>query len=429
MNRNIKIFLTVLIAGAVPAHAGESSGFFLTTPITLSAGRDTNFLLGNRQLADNVFLLVPSEMSLLSLGRRAELSFSYQPEFELFMRNHEQDAWNHQAAFRLNYRITPRLTLGGGDAFLLTKDPSRQLPENPVLLPRGSYRENRAYINLDYRLSALTNLDFRFDNTNTNMAFSEFSKASEFREAGKGATVSISRLLNPRQSVAASYSLLKSNVSGLGLPSLNGTLPVSLGNFSLIYNYRVRHDLLLGFSGGVLHGTSGAYTLSGHIEKRLGSYWLKAGYQRYLSSFGQPGASDQDSAGARFQGGLLPSSLVQVVLFGLRGNVSDRTGIEVGVRASRTSFALADRDRKNLFGHLGLDYRLTDRLTAFLNLESYLQSQSHTEGIGRNRFFGGIRVLLSDSPRESLGARLSRSGNYTGAIDAHSARGHMYGEK
>ncbi|HEY3127932.1 MAG TPA: hypothetical protein VGL91_00610 [Acidobacteriota bacterium] len=429
MNSKMKIFLTALIAGAVPAHAGENSGFFLTSPLTLSAGRDTNFLLGNQHLADNVFLLVPSEMSLLSLGRRTELSFRYQPEFELFMRNHEQDAWNHQAGFRLNYRITPRLTLGGGDAFLLTKDPSRQLPENPVLLPRGSYRENRAYINLDYRLNPLTNLDIRFDNTNTNMAFSEFSTASEFREAGKGATVSISRLLDPRQSLSASYSFLKSNVSGLGLPGLNGTFPVSLGNFSLVYNYRVRHDLLLGLSGGVLHGTSGAYTLSGRMEKRLGSYWLKAGYQRYLSSFGQPVASDQVAAGPGFQGGLLPSSLVQVVLFGVRGNFSDRTGIEAGVRASRTSFSLADRDRTNLFSRLDLDYRLTDRLTAFLNLESFLQSQSHSEGIARNRFFGGIRILLSDSPRESSGARLWGSGSYTGVIDAHSARGHMYGEK
>ncbi len=153
----------LLLPAAMPAQAPSTSGLYFSSPLRLSGGHETK---SQGIQGGSPFLLLDQSFSFIRLAPRTEFSATYQPEFELFAEGQGMNAWNHAGGFRVAHRLTPRLKLEVGDAFVSTSDPSRRSSGASVfLLPRSRYNENSAYLNLDYGLSSQTSLSFRFDNT------------------------------------------------------------------------------------------------------------------------------------------------------------------------------------------------------------------------------------------------------------------------
>src|SRR5689334_8501666 len=120
--------LAALLAFAfvAPAYAGPGGAYF-TSPFTVGVTRESNFIVNGVALQDNVLLVLPPTLSLLSMGPRGEIALSYQPELEAFTTYHDLTSVNHSADLLLSHRLNPRLTFSAGDSFVSTSDPSRRV--------------------------------------------------------------------------------------------------------------------------------------------------------------------------------------------------------------------------------------------------------------------------------------------------------------
>src|ERR1041385_6839387 len=126
-----KLVIVLLFLTASPAFAQHGrngyTGFSLITPLEISGGEDTNFLVNRvtpdekllvlslpgtvipaapdlrpSRLSDNVLLLKAPTLAYLDDTERQELSIRYQPEVELFFTNKDQNALNNNLA--IDYR-------------------------------------------------------------------------------------------------------------------------------------------------------------------------------------------------------------------------------------------------------------------------------------------------------------------------------------
>jgi hypothetical protein len=126
-----------LFLGALPLFAqhGQNgyTGFSLTSPAQISVGSDKNFLVDRTpadqklfymslpasllpaapdlrplKLDDTVYLVKAPTLAFLSDTQKREFSLTYQPEFELFKTNSDQNSWNHSASMDFSYLLTRR---------------------------------------------------------------------------------------------------------------------------------------------------------------------------------------------------------------------------------------------------------------------------------------------------------------------------------
>jgi hypothetical protein len=402
--------LSLLVVTSLSAQVQKKEGFHLTSPLSLSAGRDNRFLAGDSVLDDTVFLFLLPTTSIVKASQRTEFSLSYQPEFELFQENSDLNAWNHTAGLRLSSKITPRLRLDMGDSFLTTRDPSRRLGNSSLVLPRSLFKENAFFAGVDYELNPKTTLGFRFDNTVTLFNSPDAARTGFFDQMGNAGTVTVARRLTSQQKLSGTYSYLT-----LRLLNRDGdpSLPVIPGDaapthyLTLGYDVTLNRDLLLRIAGGTIHANGFSYMASGEIEKRLGPIWIDAGYHRTISFFGGLGARGLGaSPDLRFSDGLLVGNIYQMVSFGVRGNLTSRLGLDMHVRGSKTSSGRPGSAIKSLIGSARMDYKLTDRVVLFSTAEVYGQRSNEAIGLplSRARFFGGLEIILS----RSNGSRESR---------------------
>src|SRR5262249_26449872 len=170
------------------------------------------------------------------------------------------------------------------------------------------------------------------------------------------------------------------------------------------YVFTVRPDLILQFSGGAVRSHQTGYTAGAQVEKRLsGTVWATASYQRYLAFLGGLPLLGSTPVGApRFANGLLPGFLYQVGSAGVRGQVTQRFGLDVHGMATRNSSSGSGRPAKILLGRVRLDYKLTDRLIPFVSFDLFHQNVNSFLNfpLSRRRFFGGLDVVLYN-PREA----------------------------
>src|SRR5262245_54029988 len=134
MKKIVFLFLiSFFLIDSVPAHAqhGQSTGFQFISPAEASIGRDNNFLVDRtpadqkllilslpasvlpaapnirpQPLDDTVLLLKMPTIALLRDARKQDFSFTYQPEFEVFAHNSDQNAMNHQFMADVNFFFT-----------------------------------------------------------------------------------------------------------------------------------------------------------------------------------------------------------------------------------------------------------------------------------------------------------------------------------
>ena len=391
------------VAAAQPEH--RANGFYLTSPLSLSSGYDDNFLVNSRALDDTVSILTAPTFAWMKTTHRTDFSLDYEPEFEIFSRHQDLNAWNHASIMRLDHRLSSRLTAEAGDSFLSTNDASRRLGDSQFLLPRGRFEQNSFFAGLKYRLGPQTKLFFRFDNAFTTMALTG-PQSSRFDLMTNAGTMTVDHTVNRHHSVTASYAYL--HVRPLDQDAAAGFTSQAVQTFNGGYMYTVNPGLLFRATGGVIRGREWAYTAGGAVEKQLGGLWVMAGYQRYLSFFGGFAPSGGAAVGTvPFANGLLPNSLFQAVTLRARGKLTKRMGLEFNGQRGRTS--LGDRSFRGLVAQSRLDYKLSDRFIVFARAEYYGQNVSQFSDLplSRRRYFGGLEIVLSrpPEPEETTGRR------------------------
>jgi len=409
MPRRLLFLLTVFAPFPLPAQEAKRSGFYLTTPVQMSYGREVKLPVGSRLIDDSSFLLTPPTFTLIGKSPRTDFSLSYEPEFELFVRNKDLNSWNHTATLRYIYKPTRRMTLEMGDSFLATEDAARQLRDGFFLLPRGRYEQNAGYLSLGYTLSPRTTLIVRGDNTFSRTRLPESPSGDSLDELSAAGTVSLMRQLGRNHRMAASYSLVKTRALGATTEEAGVVFPgfhKPYHSFALSYGYTLLPNMSIDFSGGVIRGTSNSYSGSARIERRFQSFRLAAGYDRQLSAFGgfRPGGGGLDALPG-FSSGLLPNSMAEGVSLSFRGNIGSRVGIEGRGMGSRNKTKGLSSEIKSVAGRLRLDVKLTDRLIAFSAIDVYRQNLNGITGIplARNRYAGGLEFVITNEriPRDT----------------------------
>jgi len=399
MRRGQLLLLSIVSALFVEAAGWAQerpNGLFSTSPLSVSAGYDHNFIAKSSALSDAVTILTSPTVSWIKSTHRVRFSADYQAEFELFERYQDLNAWNHAATLRYSYRINPRWSADAGNSLLSTSDASRRLAESQFLLPRGRYQQNSFFAGLKYRMDRRTAVLFRFDNAITALTLpgSQSNLSDQMTSAG---TLTLDHTVNRHHSATGSYSYL--HVRPLERTGPAGYSYPAVRSLNTGYMYTVNPRLNFRLTGGVVRGREFAYTAGGAVEKYLGGLWIMAGYQRYLSFFGGF-TPTRGTAGETvpFANGLLPDSLFQAVSVRVRRKLTKRVGLEFSGQRGRTN--LGDRGVRSLIAQSRLDYRLNERFILFARADYYGQnvSQFSESPLSRRRYFGGLEIVLSRPP-------------------------------
>jgi hypothetical protein len=397
--RNTALVLPgIILAFHSVAWAQRFDGFQLASPLSVSAGLDQNFAVGSHGLDDTITLLTLPTLSWTRNTHRTDFSIDYEPEFELFSQHQDLNAWNHSATLRFTHQINGRLILEAGDSFLSTMDPTRQLVDSLLLLPRGRFRQNVFYTGLGYRLDRRTTLSFRFDNATATMALAE-AMARRFDQMSNAGTVTLERTVNRHHTLSGSYSYLVVYPLNTG----NSASATGIHNLNSGYIYTVNPSLIFRFSGGVIRGQQSSFTGGGVVEKRLSGLWVAAGFQRYLSFFGGLAPAGAAPAGAiPFASGLEAGNIYQVGSFRAWGKLTKRIGLEGSALRALDGVSPRTGAIKSMVGQFRLDYKLNELLSLFTRVEFYSQNVNEFSQLpmSRRRYFGGLEIALSH-PRES----------------------------
>ncbi len=388
--------LVVISLFLATAQAQERpEGFYLTSPLSLSYGYDQGFVARTGKLNDTVGLLTGPTFAWMHTTHRQEFFVDYRPEIELFRHNSELNAWNHLAAMRYKYRINARWSVDTGNLFLSTADASRQLVNSLLLLPRGRFLQNSAYLGVGYRVNARTKIDLRLDNTFTNTDLPG-ALAGRLDGVTTAATLTVDRKVTSRQKLSVSYSFLHSHPLRL---VAGGASDVNLANAG--YGIEVNPGLVLQLGAGVVYGAQTSFIGTAVVEKRLGGMWVAGGYQRYLSFFGGlPQLSSAAPGTSGFADGSTPGSVYQVASVRAWGRLSPRVGMEGGLQRVLNGKDTHFQSISGIISQLHLSYRLNDRVTWFVRLEHYGQSGNVfvAESLSRSRYFAGVELSLSRPP-------------------------------
>ena len=389
------LILSLPVLGLAQDHP---NGFFLTTPLSLSSGYDDNFVAESQQkVTDIVSLLEAPAFTWMGSTHRTNWAVDYQPEFEFFARQPQFDAWNHSSTFRFTHQINSTVSVDGGNLFLSTMDPTRRLANSILLLPRGRYLENAAYLELVYHMNSRTKMNFRLDNAVTNMDL-QGPMAGRLDEVTVAGTAEIDRSLTTRQKLSGTYSFVHVNPLH---PEVWGS-PTNVNLMLLGYDYDINPGLLARVSGGLVHSGGNSFTGSASLEKRLGQMWVAAAYQRYLSFFGGVAPlSGPTLPETPFASGLTPTSVYQVAGVRAWGKLSRRVGMEGSVQRALNGLDPQFQAVKGVIALFRIDYMVHPRLTVFARAEHYGENVNLFTGLpySRSRYFGGIEIALFHAPQ------------------------------
>src|SRR5262249_36613250 len=134
---------------------------------------------------------------------------------------------------------------------------------------------------------------------------------------------------------------------------------------------------------------------------RFGEVWFGGGYTRGLTFFG--------SGPSALPSGLAASAFYDVITFRMRGQPTQRIGIQANISASRSAYGTIVDTNDTVMGRSRIDYRLTNHLVAFLSAESYYQNKNSyvQTPLNRHRLFIGFDYSFS-SDTEQRTSRLNR---------------------
>ncbi len=378
---------------ATAAAQDRLNGFFLTSPVEISSGYNSQFLAGSKKLNDYETLLAGPTFSWLRTTHRTEFSIDYQPEFEWFARYGNLDSWNHSSTMRLTHRINARWSLVAGNSLLSTDDPTRAMGNSLVLLPRGRYFQDSFYLGGGYKIDGATKLTFRFDGAINTMQLPQ-PLTGQLDHASNAGSVTLDRSLTSAQSVSATYSFLHFTPFH---PEISGN-PTNVQIVNGVYTWNVGEGFAIRAAGGFVGGPQNAVTGGVTAEKTFGKLWTAVGYQRYVGFFGglNPVIGPQSSA-EQFAGGVSPNSVYQVFSFRAKGQLWKKFWLEAGGQKATTSATDITPGIHSLIGNARLDYRLTERVSLFARADYYGQDVNRfiDSPVSERRFYLGLDVNVA----------------------------------
>lgn len=435
MKKFVLAFYLLLLAMPLPAQQARSgfAGISFLTPLQLSVGTDNNFLVDRtdpnqklfvlslppsvqtgapdirpKRYDDKVMLLTLPTMALLSNTNRSEFSIAYQPEFEMFRRNTDQNSWNNNATLNFSHFFTRRAQIFIADNYRTSKDPSRTLQNVFLLLPRSQYRENALRTTVSFARSDVTSYAVRFDHTVTMYGQSDQFQRRVPDVIGTGLSFIATRMISRTQRVRGTYSVFSAKPIDRQRVGDNVVDRARIGflhpahSAGLEYRFSPVPGTVFESSGGAVRTDSGLnYVFGGSVDKRVGEMWLGGGYSRSLSFFGGPEP--------KLPNGINANSFYEVMFLRFRGQPLRRVGLDVTAIGSRGVAGTLLADTKMMLGRARVDYRWTDRVVTYISAETYQQNRNEyvNSALSRNRLFAGIEYSLSSDTDRRV-SRLNR---------------------
>lgn len=430
--------LVIAIAVPLSAQHGQSgfslNGVTLSTPAEVSVGRDDNFLVQRATvseqllisslgagvlpgapnirptpLSDTVYILKPPTIAYMADSKRRELDFNYQPEFELYQFNRDQNAWNNNADVSFTQLLSRRWSAFLGDAYRTSHDPSRALQNPLLLLPRSQYRENSFRASLSFEQSQRTSYSLRYDNTR--MAFGEYDalQRSVLDNISSGVSLMYSRMLARNHRIRVTYSVFNAqpwNHSRVGDNHVSTDFVAFTHPAQSVvgeYRFTVNPKTVFEFSGGGIKTSLGTdATFSAFGDRRVGdAVWVGGGFSRGLTFYATGSAS--------LPSGLATTSFYDVTTIRIKGQPAQKIGIQGNVTIARSAYGTVVNGNDTVMGRSRIDYRLNPHTIAFLSFEVYNQNQNAfvQTPLSRTRLFIGLDYSFADASVQRT-SRLNR---------------------
>ena len=421
------LLIAALLCSAALALAQDEAqihnGLDFTTPLTITAGREDQMLVGTEKITDNTSIISGPTMRLYKGGPRGNFDLHYTPEFQLFQNRTDLNSWNHSAGFLTEYRMTERLTNTTSDSFLNTQDPTRSLGESAFLLPRQSFTENMFNAALSYGLGPATTFSLSYGNTLSDLLEPVNQITPRLLEMANVGTVGLSHTFGEHNRVSAEYSVLKLRDFGSRAASLNQQPAVTQLSHSagFGYSYTGLRGFYFGATAGVTRGGIDSYAVSGQIGKRWTSVLVELGYTRQLSAFRSllsNTIAPVDVTGAvldsRIGTGVQLNSVFQAATLRYREKFGYRVGMELRALAGRTNnLGSLPPNIDSATGRLRFYFRLASRFSFFTGAEFYNQNFNQLLGtsLERKRFYAGMMISVARraQPMEMSGQEQSET--------------------
>jgi len=342
------------------------------------------------------------------------------PEFETFRKNGDQNSLSHDASLEFFLFPSRRTRFSFTDQYRKSMDPSRVLENVSVLLPRAPFRQNAMRGTFEIEATPLTAFEIGYDSTVTTFGQTDPFQARILDTVAHGVSFTASRMITRRQRVSATYSLFKIAPINKAKPNDDAVdtkrgIEHPVETFRLGYQVALSASTSLSFSGGVSTLETGKNYVFGVMgNRRLGTFWLGAGYSRELS-FGA-------GVPTGLPNGLAAAGYFDQILFRLSGQPTQRVGVQVEMMAAHDASRRAAGPSRALLGKTRVDYRWTDRTVTFASVETYQAPwNDHVKApLSRNRFIVGLEFSLSDE-RERRINRLNHDEDYV-ALTEHARR-------
>ena len=422
-------------------------GFSLVTPLTIAGVNDHNFLVDRSKPDERLFILslpgtvqalAPSvgpqrlndQVTMLTLptlayqrgGRRYELTATYMPEFEMYLRNSDQNSMNQTATAEFLFFPSRRTRFSFTDQYWKSKDPVRILQNVSVLLPRSPFRENAMRGSFEIQATPLTAFEVSYGNAVTTFGQTDPFQARILDNVTHGVSFTASRMITRRQRVSATYSFFKVAPINRAKPNDDAVdtkreMEHPVQTLSMGYQVSLSPSMYLSFNGGMSTLDNGKSYVFGILgNRRLGVFWLGAGYSRSASFGIYPGVP------TALPNGLAPADYIDQILFRLSGQPTRRIGLQVETNATHNASQKVAGPNHSLIARARVDYRWTDRTVTFASVETYQAPwNDHIKApLSRNRFIVGLEFSLSDE-RERRINRLNRDEDYV-ALTEHARR-------
>ncbi|HTI38137.1 MAG TPA: hypothetical protein VL484_11280 [Vicinamibacterales bacterium] len=303
--------VTALLAGAalaVPlcAHAQSEQptefeswqlpGWTFTPGVTVGWLYDSNVAVAyppvdtGKTAADNLFQMEPFGL-LEFYGPRTDFSSSYHGFLRRYSDFNELDSLENRASASLRHRITRRLTLSAGEAYLRTPT-TDQVELNGVPFQRNGSRYDSAYGGLEFRVSRTITASARYEFT-----WVDFEKKDVLLNGGfvNGIHGDVTEAIGSRSSAGAEYTVRWADLD-------QGLRQLSFQNVGGVYRYRVGERTLFEASAGLAYlidrfndvSRTGPYVHAG-LTHRLQRATLGASYDRsYVPSFAFGGSNQSE---------------------------------------------------------------------------------------------------------------------------------------
>jgi len=255
MPQNNIWFIVILLVGVTfqSAQEGKAGEFEFDFSTSLAERYDDNIYLTEDDEEEDFITSLTPGFSISYLTPSTNLTASYNPEFEFYAQNSDENDINHNGTLNLDSKITPRLNLSVTDN--LTFTPGQDVDQEELRERRRSYRSyasdrlnNFFNTTLSYQIFHATTIRGGFSHSFENYDESEYQDSEEYSyELG------VDHQLTGRDTIFSNYRYRRilyddNNHGWLGYGEENDA---DVQSFNIGISHRFPRQLLLTVSGGV----------------------------------------------------------------------------------------------------------------------------------------------------------------------------------